>query len=130
MSTSGIPRATPPRTRTAQGARRSLSRGRATTSGPTRSTTKGGACRAAIRRRSWGRLASLPESTGSSRSLDDRARLLEEPLRVERRLASVGGSGHRLPVAEVPDVPGDEDPLDIGLGLVLRYEVAVGVHVE
>src|SRR5450756_406152 len=51
--------------------------------------------------------------------------LLEPPLRVDRRSAAVPGGGHRLAVAMVVDVAGDEDPLDPGVGFVLDDQVAL-----
>src|SRR5450759_3962862 len=50
--------------------------------------------------------------------------LLEPALCVDGRSAAVPGGGHRLAVAMVVDVPGDEDPLDSRVGLGVDRQVA------
>src|SRR5450759_2993300 len=50
--------------------------------------------------------------------------LLEPPLRVDGRPAAVPGCRHRLAIAMVVDVAGDEDPLDARVGLVVDDQVA------
>src|SRR5665811_1512370 len=50
--------------------------------------------------------------------------LLEPALCVDGRSAAVPGGRHRLAIAMVVDVAGDEDPLDARVGLVLDDQVA------
>ena len=55
---------------------------------------------------------------------------LEPALGVDGGLAAVARRGDGLAVAMVVDVAGDEDALDLGVGLVVDDEVALRVDLE
>jgi hypothetical protein len=54
----------------------------------------------------------------------------QEPFRFNGSHAAGTGGGNRLAVVMVLHVAGGENALDIGLGAVVRYEVAVFVHIK
>src|SRR5579859_6594892 len=71
--------------------------------------------------------APLPVGGGDGLRLAHR---LEPALGVDGRLAAITGSGHRLPVAVVVDIAGDEDALDRRASLADHPQVAALIGLE
>src|ERR687895_819503 len=94
-----------------------------------RNGTRGAASKAAARRAVRVAVKSLPLPGGGRGGFGD-ALGLEPALRIDGRLAPVGGSRDGLSISVVVDIAGHEHPVDLRAGLVVDDEVALLVDLE